>query len=351
MPGRRREHDASLAKMKSAFERAHKAQFGFIDRTKALVIEAVSVEAVGGGATFREKRRKVTRTKLPAPARRTRFFSGGKWHRALVYTRDTLAPGHKIKGPAIVIEPHQTVVVEHGWQAELTAKNHLVLRRVQKLARMRAIGTKADPVMLEVFNNLFMSIAEQMGVALQNTAYSVNIKERLDFSCAVFDAAARSSPTRRICRCISARWIALSKPSSAKTRARSGRATPISSTRPITAVPTFPISPYARRFLTAQRKKILFWVASRGHHADIGGIAPGSMSPIATTHRRGGHLHRQLQAGRSRQIPRSRALRPAHQREISGAQSVAECQRPKSADRGLRKGRAGNAQDGRSVRP
>jgi 5-oxoprolinase (ATP-hydrolysing) len=178
---------ASLATMKSAFERAHKAQFGFVDRTKQLVIEAVSVEAVGGGATFKEKSRKVTRGKLPAPARRTRFFSGGKWHRALVYTRDTLAPGHKIKGPAIVIEPHQTVVVEHGWQAELTAKDHLVLRRVQKLARRSAIGTRADPVMLEVFNNLFMSIAEQMGVALQNTAYSVNIKERLDFSCAVFD--------------------------------------------------------------------------------------------------------------------------------------------------------------------
>ncbi len=134
-----------------------------------------------------KSRAKTTRTKLPAPARRTRFFSGGKWHQALVYTRDTLSPGHKVKGPAIIIEPHQTVVVEHGWQAELTAKNHLVLRRVQKLARTRAIGTHADPVMLEVFNNLFMSIAEQMGVALQNTAYSVNIKERLDFSCAVFD--------------------------------------------------------------------------------------------------------------------------------------------------------------------
>ncbi|MGB7079629.1 MAG: hydantoinase/oxoprolinase family protein, partial [Xanthobacteraceae bacterium] len=178
---------ASLAKLQSAFERAHKAQFGFIDRKKGLVIEAVSVEAVGGGATFVEKKRKTTRAKLPAPARRTRFFSGGKWHKAKVYRRDQLLPGHKVKGPAIVIEPHQTVVVEHGWQAELTAKNHLVLRRVAKLARAHAIGTKADPVMLEVFNNLFMSIAEQMGVALQNTAYSVNIKERLDFSCAVFD--------------------------------------------------------------------------------------------------------------------------------------------------------------------
>ncbi len=98
-----------------------------------------------------------------------------------------MPPATRSKGPAIVIEPHQTVVVEHGWQAELTAKNHLVLRRVKKLTRGHAIGTEADPVMLEVFNNLFMSIAEQMGVALQNTAYSVNIKERLDFSCAVFD--------------------------------------------------------------------------------------------------------------------------------------------------------------------
>jgi 5-oxoprolinase (ATP-hydrolysing) len=152
---------ASLQSMKFAFERAHKAQFGFIDRAKALVIEAVSVEAIGGGATFREKTRKTTRAKLPAPARRTRFFSNGKWQRALVFTRDTLAPGHKVKGPAIIIEPHQTVVVEHGWQAELTAKDHLVLRRVQKLKRTRAIGTHADPVMLEVFNNLFMSIAAE----------------------------------------------------------------------------------------------------------------------------------------------------------------------------------------------
>ena len=176
----------TLAAMKAAFEKAHKAQFGFIDRKKDLVIEAVSVEAVGGGAKFREKKLKVTRAKLPSPARRTKFFSDGKWHNATVYTRDQLAPGHKVKGPAIVIEPHQTVVVEPGWQAAITAKNHLVLTRVVKLKRTMAIGTKADPIMLEVFNNLFMSIAEQMGVALQNTAYSVNIKERLDFSCAVF---------------------------------------------------------------------------------------------------------------------------------------------------------------------
>ena len=185
--GRSGKGGLSPTKIRTAFERAHKARFGFIDRTKSLVLEAVSVEAVGGGARFKEQAQKTTRAKLPAPARRTRFFSGGKWRRAFVYRRETLAPGHKVAGPAIVVEPHQTVVVEDGWQAELTAKNHLVLKRIKKLARARAVGTRADPVMLEVFNNLFTSIAEQMGVALQNTAYSVNIKERLDFSCAVFD--------------------------------------------------------------------------------------------------------------------------------------------------------------------
>ena len=295
----------SLAKMKSAFERAHKAQFGFIDRAKALVIEAVSVEAIGGGATFREKTRKTTRAKLPAPARRTRSFSNGKWRRALVFTRDTLAPGHKVKGPAIIIEPHQTVVVEHGWQAELTAKDHLVLRRVQKLKRTRAIGTHADPVMLEVFNNLFMSIAEQMGVALQNTAYSVNIKERLDFSCAVFDgtgslvANAPHMPVHlgsmdraveTIIRenkgkirpgnvyAINAPYnggthlpdITVCTPVFATQTTDDGRRTTDKSASHPSSVLRRPSS-------------ILFWVASRGHHADVGGISPGSMSPNATT--------------------------------------------------------------------
>ena len=152
------------------------------------MVEAVSVEAVGGGAKFREKAGKPRARGSLRPRARTQFFSAGEWHAANVYTRDQLKPGSKVKGAAIIIEPHQTVVVEPGWQAEVTRKNHLVLTRAKKLMRMHAIGTHADPVMLEVFNNLFMSIAEQMGVSLQNTAYSVNIKERLDFSCAVFRA-------------------------------------------------------------------------------------------------------------------------------------------------------------------
>src|SRR5690349_2875215 len=149
----------TLAKMKSAFEKAHKARFGFIDRDKQLVVEAVSVEAVGGGAKFSERKHKTTRTKLPAPVQRTPFFSNGKWHRAAVYTRVQLSPGHKVKGPAVIIEPHQTIVLEDGWRAEITTKNHLVLKRVVALQRTKAVGTKADPIMLEVFNNLFMSIA------------------------------------------------------------------------------------------------------------------------------------------------------------------------------------------------
>ncbi|MGC1778178.1 MAG: hydantoinase B/oxoprolinase family protein [Xanthobacteraceae bacterium] len=272
---------ASLDKLQSAFERAHKAQFGFIDRKKGLVIEAVSVEAVGGGATFEEKTRKTTRAKLPAPALRTRFFSGGKWHKARVYRRDQLLPGHKVRGPAIVIEPHQTIVVEHGWQAELTAKNHLVLRRVQKLVRAHAIGTKADPVMLEVFNNLFMSIAEQMGVALQNTAYSVNIKERLDFSCAVFDgngSLVANAPHMPV------HLGSMDRAVETVIRENKGKVRPgdvYAINAPYNGGTHLPDITVCTPVFDGN--KILFWVASRGHHADVGGISPGSMSPNATT--------------------------------------------------------------------
>jgi 5-oxoprolinase (ATP-hydrolysing) len=276
-----REVLAPLAKIKAAFERAHKARFGFIDRKKSLVLEAVSVEAVGGGARFKETAHQIKRTKLPAPARRTRFFSAGKWHRALVYLRETLAPGHKVKGPAIIIEPHQTVAVEDGWQAGLTAKNHLVLRRIEKLERPRAIGTRADPVMLEVFNNLFMSIAEQMGVALQNTAYSVNIKERLDFSCAVFDgdgSLVANAPHMPV------HLGSMDRAVETIIRENKGKIRPgdvYAINAPYNGGTHLPDITVCTPVFDG--RKILFWVASRGHHADVGGISPGSMSPNATT--------------------------------------------------------------------
>ena len=292
----------TLAKMKSAFEKAHKARFGFIDREKQLVIEAASVEAVGGGSKFRERAGKTSRGKLPSPARRTQFFSGGKWRKAAVYTRDQLKPGSKVQGPAIVIEPHQTVVVEDGWRAAITAKNHLLLERTVKLRRQNAVGTRADPIMLEVFNNLFMSIAEQMGVSLQNTAYSVNIKERLDFSCAIFAADATlvanaphmpvhlGSMDRAVETIIRENKGKIQPSDVYLINAPYNGGTHIPDLTVCTPVfsPSRP-SPASGGGLgrgRARRKRdrrILFWVASRGHHADIGGIAPGSMSPIATS--------------------------------------------------------------------
>ena len=273
----------TLAKMKSAFEKAHKARFGFIDRSKQLMIEAASVEAVGGGAKFRERAYKTIRSKLPSPARTTQFFSGGAWHEAGVYTRDQLAPGAKVPGPAIIIEPHQTIVVEDGWRAAITPKNHLLLERTVALARARPIGTQADPIMLEVFNNLFMSIAEQMGVSLQNTAYSVNIKERLDFSCAIFDAdgtLVANAPHMPV------HLGSMDRAVETIIRENRGKIRPGDAyliNAPYNGGTHIPDLTVCTPVFDRANRKILFWVASRGHHADIGGIAPGSMSPIATS--------------------------------------------------------------------
>ena len=273
----------ALAAMKTAFEKAHKARFGFIDRAKQLVVEAVSAEAIGGGVKFREKAARKQRNRLGAPARRTKFFSGGKWHKAAVYTREQLQPGSKIKGPAIAVEPHQTVVVEDGWQAEITAKNHLVLKRIVALKRMHAIGTRADPVMLEIFNNLFMSIAEQMGVSLQNTAYSVNIKERLDFSCAVFASdgtLVANAPHMPV------HLGSMDRAVETIIRENRGKIRPgdvYAINAPYNGGTHLPDITVCTPAFDAKGRKILFWVASRGHHADVGGISPGSMSPNATT--------------------------------------------------------------------
>jgi 5-oxoprolinase (ATP-hydrolysing) len=272
-----------LATMKSAFEKAHKARFGFVDRSKQLVVEAVSVEAVGSGAKFSEKAGKAKRNKLPSPVRRTKFFSGGKWHKAEVYTRDQLKLGTKVKGAAIIIERHQTIVIENGWQAELTRKNHLVLTRAVKLKRNFAIGTHADPVMLEVFNNLFMSIAEQMGVSLQNTAYSVNIKERLDFSCAVFahdGTLVANAPHMPV------HLGSMDRAVETIIRENKGHIAPgdvYAINAPYNGGTHLPDITVCTPVFDDKKKSILFWVASRGHHADVGGISPGSMSPNATT--------------------------------------------------------------------
>ncbi len=274
---------ADIPAMVAAFETAHKAQFGFVFEGKTIVIEAAEVETAGGGTAIDEPAQSAPEHRTD-PASTTRLFSGGSWHDAGVFTdRAALKPGHIIDGPALIVEPHQTVVVEPGWQAQVSARNHLVLRRVVALPKAHAIGTDADPVMLEVFNNLFMSIAEQMGLTLQNTAYSVNIKERLDFSCAVFAADgslvanAPHMPVHlgsmdRSVESIIAQNKGTMKPGDV-----------YALNAPYNGGTHLPDITVVTPVFNDDNSEILFYVASRGHHADVGGTAPGSMTPLATS--------------------------------------------------------------------
>ncbi|MCU0884877.1 MAG: hydantoinase B/oxoprolinase family protein [Beijerinckiaceae bacterium] len=272
--------EAYPAQMRAEFEAQHKARFGFVDASKGLVIEAVEVEAVGGGAQFEEPTQAAAEH-TPRAARMTRFYSHGAWHEAAVVRREAMAPGARVAGPAIIIEANQTIVVEPGWVARLTARDHVVLTREVAATRLAAVGTKADPVMLEIFNNLFMSIAEQMGVALQNTAYSVNIKERLDFSCAVFDhnaslvANAPHMPVHLGSMDKSVETIIRQNPV-----IRPGDVYAINA--PYNGGTHLPDITVCTPVFDPKGETVMFWVASRGHHADVGGVAPGSMSPLAT---------------------------------------------------------------------
>jgi 5-oxoprolinase (ATP-hydrolysing) len=271
------------AAMRQAFERAHKSRFGFVDRTKTMVMEAVSAQAIGGAARVAERARRARPVTPFAPARATRFFSHGAWHEAHVYLREALPIGAGVDGPALIIEPHQTIVVEDGWRAEITVKNHVLMRRVEAPRRREAIGAKADPVMLEIFNNLFMSIAEQMGVTLQNTAYSVNIKERLDFSCAVFD---RNGHLVANAPHMPVHLGSMDRSVETIIRDNEGRIRPgdvFALNAPYNGGTHLPDITVCTPMFDERGETILFWTASRGHHADIGGTAPGSMSPLATS--------------------------------------------------------------------
>ena len=267
--------------MAAAFSMAHRARFGFLDPSKPLVVEALSVEAVGGGSTITETLGTEGAAEPASLPERTRFYSDKAWHEAKIYTREQLTAGNRVTGPAVIIEANQTIVIEAGWQAHLTARDHLVLKRVEALPTRHAIGTAADPVMLEIFNNLFMSIAEQMGVTLQNTAYSVNIKERLDFSCAVFDANAAlvaNAPHMPV-------HLGSMDSSVATVIAQNKAIRPgdvFALNAPYNGGTHLPDITVCTPVFDDGGKGILFWVASRGHHADVGGIAPGSMSPRAT---------------------------------------------------------------------
>jgi 5-oxoprolinase (ATP-hydrolysing) len=272
---------ASLRGMRALFEIAHQKRFGFISPEKDIEIEAIEVEAKGGGEPIAEPEFSI---KVAGPAKphvTTRLFTGGSWHEAPTYLRADLAPGHVNAGPALIIEDHQTVVVEPEWEAAVTSRNHLLLTRSAKRKQAR-IGKKADPVMVEVFNNLFVSIAEQMGYALQNTARSVNIKERLDFSCAIFDARGRliaNAPH------IPVHLGSMDKSVETVLREVGEKLKPGDAymlNAPYNGGTHLPDITVVTPVFGENSPDLLFFVAARGHHADIGGIAPGSMSPKAT---------------------------------------------------------------------
>jgi len=273
------EVDSAIA----AFEEAHRKQFGFVFEGKTIVIEAAEVETVGGGAVIDEPTTAVNKF-VADPTEITSVYAGGEWHEAGVFRdRAAFSAGMTIDGPALIIEPHQTVVVEPGWQAEVNKHNHVILRRVMELSRAKALGTEADPVMLEVFNNLFMSIAEQMGVTLQNTAYSVNIKERVDFSCAVF--AADSSLVANAPH-MPVHLGSMDRSVEAIIAQNKGKMRPgdvYALNAPYNGGTHLPDITVVTPVFDDAGAEILFYVASRGHHADVGGSAPGSMTPLATT--------------------------------------------------------------------
>ena len=274
--------------MRRDFEALHRQRFGFVSPEKAIYVAAIEVEAVGDEGVGHSGSDIANRTSLPgvgpegSDTGATRFYSRGSWHEAAIVARAEIGPGYAIKGPALVIEPHQTVVVEPGWRLTVSHLNDLILTRAEPRPRER-LGKDADPVLLEVFNNLFMAIAEQMGEALRLTAQSVNIKERLDFSCAVFDTDGHlvanaphlpvhlGSMDRSVETIIRLRGPEMRPGDVYMLNAPYNGGTHLPDITVVTPV------------FDDAGAQVLFYVASRGHHEDIGGLTPGSMTPRATT--------------------------------------------------------------------
>ncbi|MBU7573401.1 MAG: hydantoinase B/oxoprolinase family protein, partial [Hydrogenophaga sp.] len=269
-----------MAEIEAGFEAAYRQRFAFLMQGKRLVVEAVSVEAVVAGDAPHEPRAE-THEPREVPRRETvRMYSGGQWLDTALVVREDLRPGDVIPGPAIIAEKNATTVVEPGWEAVLTALDHLVLDRRVPRTVSYAVGTTVDPVLLEVFNNLFMNIAEQMGLQLQNTAYSVNIKERLDFSCALFDAQGNliaNAPHMPV------HLGSMGESIKTVIRENTGKMQPgdvYVLNDPYHGGTHLPdVTVITPVYLGSQPT---FYVGSRGHHADIGGTTPGSMPPFST---------------------------------------------------------------------
>lgn len=272
----------TLAQIEAGFEAAYRQRFAFLMQGKGLVVEAVSVESVVPGDAPAEPRHPVFDAR-EVPRRETvRMYSGGQWHDAALVVREDLRPGDIISGPAIIAEKNATTVVEPGWEATLTALDHLVLERIAPRAVKFAAGTTVDPVLLEVFNNLFMNIAEQMGLQLQNTAYSVNIKERLDFSCALFDTEGNliaNAPHMPV------HLGSMGESIKTVIQQNVGRMQPgnvYALNDPYHGGTHLPDITVITPVYLEGSAQPTFYVGSRGHHADIGGTTPGSMPPFST---------------------------------------------------------------------
>jgi 5-oxoprolinase (ATP-hydrolysing) len=276
-----------VRRVREEFEGSYRRRFEFVVLGHALVIEAVSVECIAPGAEtpVSEPNDTATQYEPSADAAISMYCladtQSAGWREARLYRAETLHPGARVLGPAILADRHATTVVEPGWEARVVAGGCIELKRVQRRSGERAAGTHVDPVMLELFNNIFMNIAEQMGLRLQNTAYSVNIKERLDFSCALFDgtgaliANAPHMPVHLGSMSESIRTVIDRNP-----HMRSGDVFVLND--PYHGGTHLPdITVVTPVYLSAADAAPSFFVASRGHHADIGGITPGSMPPFS----------------------------------------------------------------------
>lgn len=269
------------AAMRAEFERIYLQRYAHHMPERGLVVEALSVEAAGGGAPLHHEALQ-TEVKGAMPSHtRLPVFIGGRWQDAVLVRRAECQPGQHVDGPALLADAHTTLLVEPGWRARITAAGHVELQRQAAQTRACDDDTAVNPVRLELFNNQFMHIAEQMGVQLQNTAVSVNIKERLDFSCALFDAQGHL-----IANAPHVPVHLGSMGESIQTVIRENRATlrpgdVFMLNDPYHGGTHLPDVTVVTPVFDAAGREVLFFVGSRGHHADIGGITPGSMPPFS----------------------------------------------------------------------
>ena len=280
-----------LTQLQARFEVAHRQRYGFVMPDKALIVEAAVVEVIGGNSPLPPAEERLgaradeegARVVPRQPTATISLHVAGSDRTAPLHRREELRPGDRIVGPAIISEAGATTSIEPGWQAQVTARNDLVLTRHQPRPQRVAVGTDVDPILLEVFNNLFMAIAEQMGVTLANTAHSVNIKERLDFSCALFD---RDGQLVANAPHIPVHLGSMGEAVRALIQTQGGRFQPgdvYASNAPYSGGTHLPDITVITPVFDEAGKQVLFHVASRGHHADIGGISPGSMPPDSVT--------------------------------------------------------------------